>query len=324
MDMQNGRLNIGATDDDAALLNVGGATANILRAEQTSGSVSRGTWTWLFEDDGTTSDSGCNFYLLSNHPASGGGSPVKIMVDGKSKHALVIKDNANVLIGTDTDNAGRLQVLSTSEQLRLEYDNSNYTSFTVNSGGNLTITPVGNLYVSGASIVLPASEYLNFGGTQGSGGYGIRDNSGTMEYKNSGGSWTAIGSGGSFTSKARAHRSGDQTIPNETWTKVQLDVEDYDVAGEFDNTTNAAATFSDIPDGKDAAVAIETTGGNTKCRAIAYSSGSTDVLIAPVVADIVYLNAGEYLELWVAHHGGAGIEVVGGTWATYMSVHRLS
>jgi len=342
MDMQNGRLGIGVIPDvqldvlsptDEEVLRV----CNYTNSDTATTSIvfrgrDRGGTPWITGKIGVQQhivapdydrDSSLIFYNAD---------------DQSLTERMRINYNGNVLIGTTTDNAGRLQVLSTSEQLRLEYDNSHYTSFTVGSGGNLTITPIGNLYVSGASIVLPASEYLNFGGTQGSGGYGIRDNSGTMEYKNSGGSWTAIGSGGSFTSKARAHRSGDQTIPNETWTKVQLDVEDYDVAGEFDNTTNyrftatsagyylvtAAATFSDIPDGKDAAVAIETTGGNTKCRAIAYSSGSTDVLIAPVVADIVYLNAGEYLELWVAHHGGAGIEVVGGTWATYMSVHRLS
>lgn len=42
----------------------------------------------------------------------------------------------------------------------------------------------------------PASGYLNFGTLSGTSGYGIRDYSGTMQYKNSGGSWTAIGSGG--------------------------------------------------------------------------------------------------------------------------------
>ena len=42
----------------------------------------------------------------------------------------------------------------------------------------------------------PSNSYLNFTGTLGSSGYGIRDNSGTMQYKNSAGSWTNIGSGG--------------------------------------------------------------------------------------------------------------------------------
>ncbi len=46
------------------------------------------------------------------------------------------------------------------------------------------------------SNLFPASSYVSFGTTSGSTGYGIRDNAGTMEYKNSGGSWTGIGSGG--------------------------------------------------------------------------------------------------------------------------------
>lgn len=41
-----------------------------------------------------------------------------------------------------------------------------------------------------------AIDYLNFNDTKGSTGYGIRDNAGTVEYKNSGGSWTPITGGG--------------------------------------------------------------------------------------------------------------------------------
>lgn len=48
--------------------------------------------------------------------------------------------------------------------------------------------------------LFPASSYLSFGATAGTDGYGIRDNSGTMEYKNFGGAWTGIGSGGGGTS----------------------------------------------------------------------------------------------------------------------------
>lgn len=39
------------------------------------------------------------------------------------------------------------------------------------------------------------SRYLNFNSTVGSSGYGFRDNSGTLQFKNSGGSWTDFGSG---------------------------------------------------------------------------------------------------------------------------------
>ena len=41
-----------------------------------------------------------------------------------------------------------------------------------------------------------ASGYINFGTTKGTGGYGLRDNSGTLQFKNSGGDWADLGSGG--------------------------------------------------------------------------------------------------------------------------------
>lgn len=45
-------------------------------------------------------------------------------------------------------------------------------------------------------IGLAANMYLNWGTTRGSGGYGIRDNAGTIECKNSGGAWAACAGGG--------------------------------------------------------------------------------------------------------------------------------
>jgi len=54
------------------------------------------------------------------------------------------------------------------------------------------ITPDGSYDI----LVNGSNHYINFGTLSGSSGYGIRDNGGTMEFKNSGGSWTAMGSGG--------------------------------------------------------------------------------------------------------------------------------
>ncbi|WP_158497198.1 tail fiber domain-containing protein [Micavibrio aeruginosavorus] len=45
-------------------------------------------------------------------------------------------------------------------------------------------------------IGLAANMYLNWGATRGSTGYGIRDNAGTIECKNSGGAWAACAGGG--------------------------------------------------------------------------------------------------------------------------------
>ncbi|TSC69505.1 MAG: hepHag family protein [Parcubacteria group bacterium Gr01-1014_56] len=53
------------------------------------------------------------------------------------------------------------------------------------------ILGVNALAVFGDLILSGSTNYLNFGTVAGSAGYGIRNNSGTLEYKNSGGSWGA-------------------------------------------------------------------------------------------------------------------------------------
>lgn len=64
-----------------------------------------------------------------------------------------------------------------------------------NAGGN-DIYPNANF--NGVNILIKGvSKYLNFNSVVGTSGYGIRDNAGVMEFKNSGGAWAGIGTGGS-------------------------------------------------------------------------------------------------------------------------------
>ena len=51
---------------------------------------------------------------------------------------------------------------------------------------------VNSLAVYGNTILSGAGLYLNFGNTAGAGGYGIRDNGGTLEFKSTGGLWTNL------------------------------------------------------------------------------------------------------------------------------------
>lgn len=55
-----------------------------------------------------------------------------------------------------------------------------------------TFTPTWRANVDANGIQIPASTYYNFGVTGGTSGYGFRDSSGTVQYKNSGGSWTNV------------------------------------------------------------------------------------------------------------------------------------
>jgi hypothetical protein len=78
-------------------------------------------------------------------------------------------------INTTTPSA-QVDILATTEQLRLLYDASNYTSFTVNASGNLTITPSGGLLTIGSglgigiaaspnTVIYAAKEYTSTSGS---------------------------------------------------------------------------------------------------------------------------------------------------------------
>lgn len=80
----------------------------------------------------------------------------------------------------------------------------------VNLSGTSYIQP--NFGSSGIDLlILGSSHYINFNTVTGSSGYGLRDNAGTMEFKNSGGSWTGIGSGGGGSAAYPFTLSGNAT-----------------------------------------------------------------------------------------------------------------
>jgi hypothetical protein len=64
--------------------------------------------------------------------------------DGQDE-GVFVTSAGNVGIGTTTSTA-RLAVLSTTEQLRLSYDASNYTTFTTSNAGNITVAPTGGIF----------------------------------------------------------------------------------------------------------------------------------------------------------------------------------
>ena len=51
---------------------------------------------------------------------------------------------------------------------------------------------VDGLAVFGNTVLAGPDSYMNFGATSGTTGYGIRDNAGTLEFKNSGGVWASL------------------------------------------------------------------------------------------------------------------------------------
>ncbi len=78
---------------------------------------------------------------------------------------------------------------------------------------NYSIYSAGGLNFFGGNTALAASNYLNWGTTSGSSGYGIRDNGGTLQFKNSAGSWNDVGVDG-VTSSAGAPSAGKVPLLN--------------------------------------------------------------------------------------------------------------
>ena len=136
-------------------------------------------------------------------------------------------------------------------------------------------------------------------------------------------------------SKARAYRSGTQTVSDSTWTKVQLNAESYDVSAEFDSTTNyrfvADATgyylvtgnvyFGTAVDTKYYSVGLRKQGA--EYSVCGFTAGAADAEIRHV-SDVIPLAAAEYVELWCYHRHGGDLAIQGGETLTYMTVHRLS
>lgn len=139
-----------------------------------------------------------------------------------------------------------------------------------------------------------------------------------------------------YTSKARAYRATSvQSINNESPTKIQLNAESYDVDGEFDSSSdyrftatttgyyqvNGVVKYSATVDGKVYVTIIRR--NNTDIATSQLMSAGTD-LMGVVIADVIYLTAEQYLELFTYHNSGAAKTIEYGTSKTYMSVHRIS
>lgn len=119
-------------------------------------------------------------------------------------------------IGTTSPDS-KLAVLGTSEQLRLNYDASNYTSFTTSSGGALTILPTGDSLVfdgSGSNLTIDGSTFGS--------GRNIVSNSNLLLGSDSGGGFTFLYSGNALAltldSSQNATFAGDVEVNGDNIT----------------------------------------------------------------------------------------------------------
>ena len=136
-------------------------------------------------------------------------------------------------------------------------------------------------------------------------------------------------------SRARAYRtSSTQSIPHAIWTKVELDAETYDAQNEFDSSSNyrfiakragyylvnASIRYNSPVSGAQYAIGIYKNGVPVTCS---INEGQTYAL-STNISDIIYLDAGDYLELWTYHESGAAKNIENASKYTFMSIHKLS
>lgn len=138
--------------------------------------------------------------------------------------------------------------------------------------------------------------------------------------------------------KARAWLNGDQlNLVNNTWTKVTLNAETYDVGADFDSTTNnrfvapvsgyysikASVLFLNLVADTRYAIGIYADGALV-AHSISACGGVTDAVSA-TVSDTIYVAATSYVELYArSNSGGNTVDVEGLTGSTWMSVHLIS
>lgn len=123
-------------------------------------------------------------------------------------------------------------------------------------------------------------------------------------------------------SACSAYHNATQSIPNNTYTKLQLNTENYDIQGEFDNATNYRFTATKA--GKYLVigqVGFDSPGDNVPCIGRLYKNGgalsvittvqagSTKNVTIPVPA-ILDLSANDYIELWGFQNSGGAVNTI--------------
>ena len=125
----------------------------------------------------------------------------------------------------------------------------------------------------------------------------------------------------------RVFSSASSSIPSTTYTIVDFNVIDFDVTGDFNIITDrficpssgyylvsVMITFTPMYDGEFISAVAYSEG---VFEAGSYSQASHTNVLSTGFTDVVYLNAGDYLEVKVYHSGSTARLVYGNSAGTY-------
>ncbi len=129
--------------------------------------------------------------------------------------------------------------------------------------------------------------------------------------------------------------TSDQTITKNTWTKVQLNAESYDIQGEFDPTTNYRFTakkaglylvigkiyYGSFEGGKTAYIKVKKSGADLLMNILQAYIGS---YVHWQVSGVASLAANDYLELFTYHNCTVNKDLCIGEASTFLSVCKLA
>lgn len=142
--------------------------------------------------------------------------------------------------------------------------------------------------------------------------------------------------GGGYLSRVSAYMSSDQSIPNYTYTKLQIDTKDFDDNNEFDAinhrwTCKATGYYFvkigtkvlNLPDAKWGDVALYINGVlNRRCQNLVFCA-MTGGVVFPVASALLKINKDDYLEVYGRQNSGVNKNFEGSE-RTHFMIYRVA